>query len=146
MSRLRQRWRTPQNAISAVNGRIPRIKRMLNAYCTLRIFRKVYLVEGGNTLMSSWMHIAMYIWLCYRDVRSCALATRVFCIRNVRSVGALNLLVVLPFHWPLGIIYRPYAGLLFAGVVCEGGMFPNSKKILGILYTRMPFLFSHQLR
>jgi len=51
MSRLEQRWRTPQNAISVVNGRIPRIKRKLNAYCTFRISLKVCLVQGVYIFM-----------------------------------------------------------------------------------------------
>ena len=52
MSRLEQRWRTPQNAISVVNGRIPRIKRKLNAYCAFRFPLRACLVQGVYTVMS----------------------------------------------------------------------------------------------
>ena len=51
MSRLEQRWRTPLNAISVVNGRIPRIKRKLNAYCALRITLRACLVQDVYTIM-----------------------------------------------------------------------------------------------
>ena len=52
MSRLEQRWRTPLNAISVVNGRIPRIKRKLNAYCAFRITLRACLVQNVYTLIS----------------------------------------------------------------------------------------------
>ena len=51
MSRLEQRWRTPLNAISVVNGRIPRIKRKLNAYCALRTSLRACLVQNVYTIM-----------------------------------------------------------------------------------------------
>ena len=34
-----------------MNGRIPRINRMLNAYCTFRVFLGVCLVQGDNVQM-----------------------------------------------------------------------------------------------
>ena len=60
MSRLGKRWRTPQIAISAVNGRIPRIKRTLNAYCNFGLFPKLSLVQDVYTLMR--LHALMHVF------------------------------------------------------------------------------------
>ena len=90
MSRLRQRWRTPQNAISFVNGRIPRINRMLNAYCTFRLLLKVCLNQGVYTIMQSKNQTLFEFSICV-----CV------CQRRI-SVDALNTVVDRLTRTPLG--------------------------------------------
>ena len=66
MPRLGYRWRTQQNAISTVNGRISRINRMLNAYCTFRLILKVCLVQGVYSIMQSIAHsFGNAVWLAF---------------------------------------------------------------------------------
>ena len=69
MSRLEQRWRTPLNAISVVNGRIPRIKRKLNAYCALRFFPKSML--GSERLHFHISKQNSHRAIAFRDVLVC---------------------------------------------------------------------------